>query len=262
MKITLLTSNMPRHNYLINLLSKNCDKLYVLQESRTIFPGIRESNYKVSSIMSNYFKKVNFYENKIFKNPILNFKNQNISLYPLIMGDINFIDINKINNFLKSDLFIVFGTSFLKNKIVEILIRKKAINIHMGLSPFYKGTDCNFWALYDNNPHLVGATIHYLTKGIDDGKIIFHALSEHRTNPFEYSMSTVMAAFKGIEKHINNSTLKTLSPINQNKDLTIKYSTKKDFNDNIIKKFMKKNINLKFKFDKNNFYKNPFILKK
>ena len=132
----------------------------------------------------------------------------------------------------------------------------------MGLSPFYKGTDCNFWALYDNNPHLVGATIHYLTKGIDDGNIIFHALSEYKTNPFEYTMSTVMAAFKGIEKHINDNTLIKLSPIKQNKDLTIKYSTKKDFNDNIIKKFMKKNINLKFKFNKNKFYKDPFILKK
>ena len=30
----------------------------------------------------------------------------------------------------------------------------------MGVSPYYRGCDCNFWALYDNNPHLVGATIH------------------------------------------------------------------------------------------------------
>ena len=32
MKITLLTSDKERHNYFINLLTKNCDKLYVVQE--------------------------------------------------------------------------------------------------------------------------------------------------------------------------------------------------------------------------------------
>ena len=47
----------------------------------------------------------------------------------------------------------------------------------MGISPYYRGTDCNFWALYDNNSHLVGSTIHYLSKGIDSGPILYHAIS-------------------------------------------------------------------------------------
>ena len=48
----------------------------------------------------------------------------------------------------------------------------------MGISPYYRGTDCNFWAMYDNNPHLVGSTIHLLTKGLDSGPILYHALSK------------------------------------------------------------------------------------
>ena len=43
----------------------------------------------------------------------------------------------------------------------------------MGVSPYYRGADCNFWALYDSNYHLVGSTIHYLSKGIDSGDIIY-----------------------------------------------------------------------------------------
>ena len=30
----------------------------------------------------------------------------------------------------------------------------------LGISPQYRGSSCNFWALYDNNPHLVGATMN------------------------------------------------------------------------------------------------------
>jgi len=43
----------------------------------------------------------------------------------------------------------------------------------MGISPYYRGNDCNFWALNDNNPHLVGSTIHLLSKGLDNG---FHVV--------------------------------------------------------------------------------------
>ena len=40
MKITLFTSNKNRHNYLINLLSYSCEKLYVIQEKNNNFKGI------------------------------------------------------------------------------------------------------------------------------------------------------------------------------------------------------------------------------
>ncbi len=69
--------------------------------------------------------------------------------------------------------------------------KQKAINIHAGVSPYYRGTDCNFWALYDDNPHLVGTTIHLLSKGLDSGPMLYHAMSNLKTNPFEYTMSTI-----------------------------------------------------------------------
>ena len=47
----------------------------------------------------------------------------------------------------------------------------------MGVSPYYKGADCNFWALQDYKPQFVNATIHYLSKGLDTGDILYHALA-------------------------------------------------------------------------------------
>ena len=51
--------------------------------------------------------------------------------------------------------------------LINFLIKKKTINIHMGISPYYRGSDCNFWAMYDNNLHLVGGTVHLISKGLD-----------------------------------------------------------------------------------------------
>ena len=72
----------------------------------------------------------------------------------------------------------------------------------MGLAPYYRGTDCNFWALFDGNPELVGATIYLLSKGLDTGEILYHAISEVKDNPFIYTMSCVRSAFDSIVDRI------------------------------------------------------------
>ena len=94
----------------------------------------------------------------------------------------------------------------------------------MGISPYYRGTDCNFWALYDNNPHLVGSTIHMLTKGLDNGPILYHALSNHRKDPFDYTMSTVKSAFHSLAERIKDESIFKIKPVIQKIDKQIRYS--------------------------------------
>jgi hypothetical protein len=45
MKITLFTSNQPRHLKLIQKLSKISSELYVISEVTTVFPGIKSDFY-------------------------------------------------------------------------------------------------------------------------------------------------------------------------------------------------------------------------
>ena len=175
------------------------------------------------------------------------------------MGDLNYLKKNEFKEFLKSDLYLVFGSSYIKGSLVKFLIKKKAINIHMGISPYYRGSNCNFWALYDNNPNLVGATIHYLTSGLDDGKIIYHAISEQVSNPYIYSMSTVKSAILSLTKKLKDKSLLKIKPINQNIKLQKRYSIQKQFNDNVVKKYMQK------KYKKKDFdfkiFKDYYLLK-
>lgn len=260
MKITLFTSNKSRHNYLINLLSSICDELYVIQECNTIFPGLIPGNYPVSSVMEDYFKKVNIAQNKLFENSYIDNK-KNIKILPMVSGDLKKCSVKFLSDFLNSDIYIVFGSSYIKGDLVEFLIKQKTINIHMGVSPYYRGADCNFWALYDNNPHLVGATIHLLSKGLDSGPILYHAMSDIKTDPFEYSMSSVKSAFHSLAKKIKDKSIFSITPLIQNLDLEIRYSKKIEFNETIVKEYSQRKINLKIKKFDNTMLKEPFFLK-
>ena len=62
MKITVFTSNQYRHNYLINLLSEISEELFVVQECRTIFPGVVPGHYSASLIMEKYFHSYSPYQ--------------------------------------------------------------------------------------------------------------------------------------------------------------------------------------------------------
>ena len=244
MKITLFTSNNLRHQYFINLLSSTCEKLYVVQECKNLSKQTSYKNISNSEVIKNYFINVNQAQNKIFGSKDINLNPQNIIKFKISHGELNNLPFSKLENFLKSDLYIVFGSSYIKNNLIKFLIKNKAINVHAGISPFYRGTDCNFWALYDGNPHLVGSTVHLLSEGLDNGPIIYHAMSNIRTNPYEYTMSTVKAAFHSICEKIKDKTIFEFNSVPQDKNKEIRYSKKNEFNEKIVKKYLEKEIDL------------------
>ncbi len=262
MKITLFTSNKNRHNYLINLLSNISDELYVIQECSTIFPGIIPGPYPSSPIMEKYFKNVDKAQSKLFGNSFINNSKKNIKILSMVFGDLNKCKINLLSDFLKSDIYVVFGSSFIKGDLIDFLVKKKTINIHAGISPYYRGTDCNFWALYDNNPHLVGTTIHLLSKGLDSGPMLYHAMSNIKINPFEYTMSTIKSAFHSIVERIKDNSIFKIKPIAQDRSKEIRYSRKVEFHEDILKDYFEKKINLNDKKFDNSLLKEPFFLNK
>ena len=259
MNITLFTSNNSRHIYLSDLLSKICDKLYVVEECKNLQLDPRSKKNNGIKIYDKYFNFVNAAEKKIFNNKYAKARSKNTQIISILYGEINNLILNNINDFLKSEIYIVFGASYIKGDLAEFLIRKKAINIHAGVSPYYRGTDCNFWALYDNNPHLVGATIHLLSKGLDNGAILFHAMSMLNSNPFEYTMSTLKSAFHSLVEKISDKSLFKINPVIQDKYKEIRYSKKINFNEEIIYKFFQKDLDLnKIKFNRS-LLVNPFF---
>ena len=252
MKITIFTSNSLRHISLVNKLSSLGHKCYVVIENKS------KEIYKKNNLKNKYFNYVSKSENKFFKGN--NFYKKNSFFMSILWGEINKVEKISLVNFLKSDLYIIFGASYIKGWLAKFLIKKRAINIHMGISPFYRGSAWNFWAVFDGNPHLVGATIHYLGKGIDSGEILFHALpSKKYNNYFDLTMGSVLSAQKGLILKIQNKSINKIRPIPQKLNSLIRYSKIKDFNKNIIKKYFNKKMKYTSPSYKKSFFINPYF---
>ena len=70
------------------------------------------------------------------------------------------------------------------------------MNIHLGLSPYYRGAGTNFWPLVNGEPEYCGATIHILDGGVDTGPVIAHVRPEIAAGdgPHDIGNKTIVAA--------------------------------------------------------------------
>jgi methionyl-tRNA formyltransferase len=73
----------------------------------------------------------------------------------------------------KPDVVCVFGTGLLKQPLIDAFAGR-ILNLHLGLSPYYRGAGTNFWPLVNGEPEYCGATIHFLDAGVDSGPIVAH----------------------------------------------------------------------------------------
>lgn len=71
----------------------------------------------------------------------------------------------------KPDLLVAYGCSIIKDPLLSTF-KGRLINVHLGLSPYYRGAGTNYWPLVNAEPEFVGATFMHMDAGIDTGKII------------------------------------------------------------------------------------------
>lgn len=88
---------------------------------------------------------------------------------------------------LQPDVIAVFGTSLIRGALLE-RGRLGIFNLHGGLSPRYRGADCTFWALYNEEPDQVGCTLHRIDPGIDTGNLIAYIRPEVRDGDDELTL--------------------------------------------------------------------------
>lgn len=70
---------------------------------------------------------------------------------------------------LGPDVVLVRGTGLIRDEILQDV--PLTLNVHAGLSPYYRGSHCTEWALLNWDPYNIGVTVHQVTKAIDGGAI-------------------------------------------------------------------------------------------
>ncbi len=241
MKITVFTSNQPRHLALVRRLASVSEVTYAILECNTVFPGQVGDFYKKTEVMQEYFSHVTAAEKQLYGD--IAFTPNNVKTLAIKGGDLNLLSPTQLEAALSSDIYVVFGASYIKGWLIDYLVSKKAINIHMGISPYYRGSSCNFWALYDQRPSYVGATIHLLSKGLDSGPMLYHAIPTFDNNsPFVFTMKAVEAAQESLVARIDNEEIFNIIPEYQDENSELRYTRNADFTDDVAREFLNRQL--------------------
>lgn len=72
---------------------------------------------------------------------------------------------------LAPDLVLAYGCSLIREPLLSAF-KGRFLNLHLGLSPYYRGAGTNFWPLVNGEPEYVGGTFMHIDAGVDTGAII------------------------------------------------------------------------------------------
>ena len=178
LRVGVLTSVETRHRYFVNALRGAVDVAVVVYERTgyapaTILPADLTENE--ADIVSNHFAERSTQEEIFFgRDSDLVIDGAPCPVRHVEHDRLNSADTLAFLDSAKVDTVVVYGTNLIKAPLIDHW-PGRMINLHLGLSPYYRGTATNFYPLLNEEPEYVGATIHLLDSGIDSGAILRHA---------------------------------------------------------------------------------------
>lgn len=214
-KVILFTKNNPYGNMVCSLLEKNYTLSGVVIDSA--IPGSGKKMIK------RRIKKLGFFKvflQAIFQKglvPFLRMESKSREKELLSKIDLGAIDRQDVffpksvndeavishTNGLSPDIIVVCGTGIIHKKIINGL-KAPLINIHVGITPKYRGVHGGYWALANKDEDNFGVTVHLIDPGIDTGGIISQMTfqPDRKDNFCTYPLLQTLEGLKCIEDAI------------------------------------------------------------
>jgi len=164
MKVLLLRADDLRHRSLASILHASGFLAAEIIETKYSPYNINQSELIGQHFEARQQSELDFFGcNSIYKSnfPSLNIKN----------GKLNSTSVIKFIRRQKFDISITFGVSILNGELIQEL-RNNVLGIHLGLSPYYRGSATNFFPFVNSELGAVGYTFMHLNSGLDKGPII------------------------------------------------------------------------------------------
>lgn len=237
MRIVVFTSNMLRHKFLANCLTKNADDALVISECRqNDAMGAEASEGGDSVLLAEHFRLRYETEQKFFQgNDFFLAKT-----LPVLYGEANLPYVYESVKKINPQAAFVFGSCIIKKPLLSLIPEGKFINLHLGLSPYYRGSGTNFWPFVNNELEYVGSTILHIDAGVDTGDIISHVRPSFKEGDnvhtvgckvIKESTARLMAILDMLKKH------KKLNRTKQWKVSHVRYYRATDFDEKALARY-------------------------
>ncbi|HUU83820.1 MAG TPA: formyl transferase [Phycisphaerae bacterium] len=204
MRIGILTSNDVRHRHVVNALRARCEVTAVCYQDTGYVPADTAAetiDARTAAAVKHHFEERRRQEEIHFghnADPVADSRECGVCTVDprtLNTGDtLAFVQRHGV------EAVVIYGTGMIKSPLLDAYTGRM-VNLHLGLSPYYRGTATNFYPLLNDEPEYVGATIHLIDAGIDSGPIVHHARPEITADDMPHTVGC-KAILAGIEKLI------------------------------------------------------------
>lgn len=174
MRYMIIGGDHPRHLHYLNSIVENAFVVGAILEKRESFmpepPEGLENKDRENFIK--HFENRQKYELEFFG------EKKNLPDCPIHYVTDETLSTKESVEFIKEinpDVVFIFGTGMIREPLYSCLPKLK-INLHLGISPRYRGSATLFWPFYFLEPNWAGSTFHLITDEPDAGDIIHQSL--------------------------------------------------------------------------------------
>lgn len=243
--VVIITSTALRHKYFVNSLMDDLEVAGVVSEEKHTLSNPEGKE----GIVKKHLEEFKEAENCFFgEHPSFNLPDKDIFYIP--RGQSNSSETFSWIREREPQYLILFGSAIIKPPLLSYY-DGKIVNLHLGLSPYYRGSGSNFWPLVFGEPEGVGATIHLAVLKVDAGPILGQVRPEVSISDrsHELGCKTVIAGTKLLPRILAAYNQKRIIPREQDfsigkifrkKDLTPEAVIKmrQNFSAGMIKEFL------------------------
>ena len=175
MKILWIGGNHPRHLYYFNRINRVFPLSAGIAECReSMIPKPPEHLQELDRLnFIRHFKNRDEAEERYFGS-------QDVPDCPVFEVNEDNLNSEKSVEFVKKvkpDVVLIFGCGLIKDPLYSEL-PNNSINLHLGVSPRYRGAATLFWPFYFMEPCYAGTTFHYIISEPDAGDIVHQVVPE------------------------------------------------------------------------------------
>lgn len=232
LRVVVLTGNNIRHKYYASHMNQHLNLVGLITEPHAEYFNQQRED---SIVVREHFERLGFYEQAYLGND----ETVDAAHIKLNAKEINLdSNIEWVVN-LRPDYILLYGTGILNAKWCETF-SGRIINLHLGVSPYYRGSATLFWPFYNNEMEYVGTTVHLASVDVDAGDIlkIVYADIEPQDNYYDITYKLIRKSIHAIPDILHDYHEDKIAPKKQDISKRKHYYRKKHFSESALKKVL------------------------
>jgi hypothetical protein len=187
LRTVLLTSNGLRHRYLAREIAERTNLVGIVCEGKA--PAVAAPELLSAgdqSVIDRHFGERKASEERFLGKSIAL---PDTEIREIANGTLNTPEVFEWVWSKEPDFVLLYGSSIVKAPLLDAY-EGRIVNMHLGLSPYYRGSGTNFWPLVNEQPECVGATIHLAVLSVDAGAILTQVRPEPEAEDRAHDLGT------------------------------------------------------------------------